>query len=157
MPHHKSLLIDFAILLALVLIAATGYFYSPLLLPKSDVTADPDPGCDLQQQACAATLPGGGRVELSITPRPIPTLKNLVVDVRVSGIVAKQVAVDFTGVGMSMGYNRAPLQATDADHFTGSANLPVCITGAMPWQSTVLLDTDRLHITVPFRFASQPH
>ncbi|MBI4984878.1 MAG: hypothetical protein HZC24_05920 [Rhodocyclales bacterium] len=157
MPATKSLLIDIAFLLALIAIAAGGYFYSPLLLPKSDVTASPDPGCDLQRQACAAMLPGGGRVELSITPRPIPTLQTLVVEVRVSGVAAKQVAVDFAGIGMDMGYYRPQLAALEPGRYAANATLPVCVTGPMPWQSTVLLETDRQHVAIPFRFDSKPY
>ncbi|MDD5249141.1 MAG: hypothetical protein PHY45_09155 [Rhodocyclaceae bacterium] len=157
MPANKNLLVDAAIILALLLVGAAGYWFSPLLLPKSDVTANPDAGCDLHRQACGATLPGGGRVELAITPQPIPTLRPFDIEVRVAGVEAKKAALDLAGATMNMGYNRADLTASGAGRFAGSASLPVCVSGAMSWRATVLLETDRQRIAVPFRFDSPPH
>jgi len=156
-PPNKHFLTDAAILFALILIGVAGYWYSPLLLPKSDIVANPDPGCDLHHQSCGATLPGGGRIELAIAPRPIPMVQPLAVEVRVTGMAAKKAEVDFAGVGMNMGYNRPALPAAAPGRFAGSASLPVCITGTMSWQATVLLETDRQRISVPFRFDSKPH
>jgi hypothetical protein len=156
-PTKKNFLIDAAFLLILLLIAAAGYWYSPLLLPKSDVTALPDPGCNLHLRTCGATLPDGGHIELSIVPRPIPMVQPLGVEVRVSGAEAKKVEVDFAGIGMNMGYNRPELPRADTGRYAGTASLPVCITGTMSWQATVLVETDRQRIAVPFRFDSTPH
>lgn len=153
----KTLLIDAAIVLALLLTGFAGYWFSPLLLPKSDVTATPDPGCDLHRQACGATLPDGGRIELAIGPRPIPTMQPLAVDVRFADSKIRSAAVDFAGVDMNMGYNRPQLAAAGPGRFAGSASLPVCVTGAMAWRATVLLETDRQRIAIPFRFDSKPH
>lgn len=157
MPQEKNFLIDAAILVALIAIGAAGYWFSPLLLPASDVAVTVDAGCDLHRQACGATLPGGGRIELSIMPRPIPMVQPLVVEVRVSGIEAGKADIDFAGVGMNMGYNRQPLAPAGDGRFTGSASLPVCITGSMAWQTTVLVEAGRQKISVPFRFESTPH
>ena len=157
MPSNKNFLIDAAILFALILIGVAGYWYSPLLLPKSDLAGSPDPGCDLHRQACGANLPGGGRIELAITPRPIPVVQPLAIEVRVTGLAPRKAEVDFAGIGMNMGYNRPALSAVESGRFAGSASLPVCITGTMPWRATVLLETDRQRISVPFRFDSKPH
>lgn len=157
MQTHRNLLIDIGILAALLLIGVAGYRYSPLLLPKSDVAGIPDAGCDLHQAACGAALPGGGRLELSISPRPIPMVQPLTVEVRLTGIEARKVAVDFAGVDMNMGYNRPELPPAGPGRFTSTASLPVCITGKMAWSATVLVETDRQRISVPFRFDSVPH
>lgn len=154
---NKTFLADAAILAALVLTAVGGYYYSPLLLPKGDVTATPTAGCDLHRQACRAVLPGSGSVELSIAPRPIPMLQPLTVELRVVGVAVTKAAIDFTGVGMNMGYNRPELPAIAPGHFAGSASLPVCVTGTMAWQATVLLETDHQRIAIPFHFESKPH
>lgn len=157
MHDKKNFLIDGAVLLALLAIGAAGYWFSPLLLPKSDVIAQPEAGCDLNRQACAAALPDGGRIELSLSPRPIPTVKPLAVEVRVSGLDVGKAEIDFAGIGMNMGYNRTTLAPADAGRFTATASLPVCITGSMPWQVTVLLDAGRHRISIPFRFDSATH
>lgn len=153
----RNLLVDAAILAALLGIGIAGYWFSPLLMPSADVVATPDAGCDLHRQACGATLPDGGRLQLSIAPRPIPMVKPLDVEVQVSGIEPDKVEVDFAGVAMNMGYNRPQLAAAGAGRYAGSASLPVCITGSMAWQATVLVSAGRKKISVPFRFDSSPH
>lgn len=151
----RSLLVDLAIVLALALIAVVGYKFSPLLLPKADLTVSPAPGCDLHRQTCHADLPDGGRIELSMTPRPVPVLKPFRVEASLSGVNAARVEIDFAGATMNMGYNRQPLApATPAapGRFAGEATLPVCVTGRMSWVATLMVETDRQRIAVPFRF-----
>jgi hypothetical protein len=147
-----SSLVTLAMIALLVGIAGAGYYWSPLLLPKADVTATPQAGCDLQRQACAAVLPDGARIELSIAPRPIPILTPLRVEVTLSGVKANRVEIDFAGETMNMGYNRAELVAGEGRH-TGETSLPVCVSGGMNWVATVLIETDRQRIAAPFRFA----
>lgn len=148
----RSLLLDAVIIAAMVAIATLGYRYSPLLLPQADLTIHPAADCDLQRNTCVAQLPTGGWIELEITPKPIPIIKPLTVEARFNGVHARQVQIDFAGVAMNMGYNRQALQAQAPDRFVGSATLPVCVTGKMLWEATLLVDTDRQRISVPFRF-----
>ena len=152
MKLGKSHLINLAMVVALLAIALIGTYLSPLLLPKADVTAVAEPGCDLQRRACSAALPQGGRLELSITPRPIAFLQPLRVEVTVSGVQPRKVEVDFAGESMNMGYNRSELPATGPGHHVGETSLPVCVTGRMTWVATVIVETDRQRIAVPFRF-----
>lgn len=152
MKLNQSKLVNLAMIATLIAIAVVGHRYSPLLLPKADVTGQAEAGCNLQQQACAATLPDGGRVQLSITPRPIPYLQALTVEVSTSGIEARKVEVDFAGASMNMGYNRSPLAAAGSGRHAGEASLPVCVSGGMTWVATVLIETDRQRIAVPYRF-----
>lgn len=149
---RNSLLVDSAMVLALILIGAVGYKLSPLLLPKADLFVQPDPGCDLHRAACTATLPEGGRLTFSLTPRPIPVAEPLDVEVILEGPGAERVKVDFAGVEMSMGYNRPALRALTPYRHAGQATLPVCVTGRMLWQATVLVESGAQRIAVPFRF-----
>jgi hypothetical protein len=142
--------------LALLLLLLVGYKLSPLLLPQADLTVAPEAGCDLHKRACAAALPGGGRVELSILPRPIPMVTTLQVEVRTAGVEAPRVEVDFAGVDMNMGINRPALAPAGPGLHRGEAALPVCVTGNMVWQATVLVDAGRNRIAIPFRFNSVP-
>ncbi|MDP2811699.1 MAG: hypothetical protein Q8O34_16295 [Rhodocyclaceae bacterium] len=153
MPN-KHLLIDAAIVLALLLTAAAGYWLSPFLLPKADVAATPMAGCNLHRQPCAATLPGGAAIELSVTPRPIPMIRPLRLEVAVTGIEARKVEIDFAGKDMNMGYNRPVLAAEGPGRFVGQTTLPVCVTGEMAWKATVLVETGRERIAAPFLFYS---
>jgi hypothetical protein len=148
----KSLFVDFAMILALVLIGVAGYQYSPFLLPKADVTAVTDPGCDLHRAACLASLPEGGAIRFALTPRPITVSGPLEMQVELEGVDATRVEVDFAGVSMNMGFNRPALVPAGPGRFGGETHLPVCITGSMTWQVTVLVETRRARIAAPFRF-----
>jgi hypothetical protein len=151
LKFSKSHLLNLAMIVALVATAIIGHQLSPLLLPKADITGVVEPGCDLQRRACTATLPQG-RMEFSITPRPIPFLQPLRVEVIVSGVEPRKVEVDFAGESMNMGYNRSELPATDPGRHAGEVSLPVCVSGGMTWVATVIIETDRQRIAVPYRF-----
>jgi hypothetical protein len=153
MESNRSTAGTMAMLALLFGIAIAGHYASPLLLPKADVKAGPEPGCDLQRQACAAVLADGARIELSIAPRPIPILTPLRVEVMVTGIDARKVEVDFAGETMNMGYNRIELSAAGNGRYAGEASLPVCVSGGMNWMMTVLVETGRQRIAVPYRVA----
>lgn len=152
MKFSKPHLLNLAMIVALIALAVLGQQLSPLLLPKADVTGVMEPGCDLQRGACAAKLPNGGHLEFSITPRPIPLLQALRVEVTVTGVNPGKVEVDFAGASMNMGYNRSELPPTGSGRYAGEASLPVCVSGGMTWVATVLVETDRQRIAVPFRF-----
>lgn len=154
---NKKMLIDAIGFLLIALVVVVGYKLSPLLLPKVDVSVFPDAHCDLHRQACAADLPSGGRVELLVGTRPIPMVKPFHVEVKVSGVEATLVEVDFAGIDMSMGLNRPQLQPQGGGVFAAEATLPVCITGLMEWQATVLLEVGKQSIAIPYRFTSGTH
>ena len=97
-------------------------------------------------------MPGGGRIELSITPHPIRVLKPLQVNATMTGIAVNKVEIDFSGVNMNMGYNRQVLVSDGNGHYAGETMLPVCITGRMAWRLSLIIETDRQRIAVPFVF-----
>ena len=150
---NKKILIDVIGILAIALVVVVGYKLSPMLLPRADVTVQ----CDLNRAACRVALPGGGQLELRMNPRPIPMVKPFQVEVKLEGVSAARVEVDFAGIDMNMGLNRIELVTGVSGLYAGEAALPVCITGQMDWQATVLVETGGQRIAVPFRFASVPH
>jgi hypothetical protein len=152
MPEKKSFLVDSAMILALVLIGVIGYKLSPLLMPKADLSILPEAGCNLEKSSCSAALPDGGRIHLSLSPSPIPVSSPLDMTVEVSGLEADKVEIDFAGVSMNMGFNRPILAAAGPGRFAGRTTLPVCVTGRMEWQATVLVESGSRRIAVPFRF-----
>lgn len=150
----KKILIDLIGIELIALVVVVGYKLSPMLLPKADVTVFPDPACNLQKQACAVKLPSGGQVELSMGGKPIPLVKPFTVQVAASGFAPSRVEVDFTGIDMNMGLNRPELAKRGDGRFAGEVTLPVCITGHMDWQATLLIETGNERIAVPYRFTS---
>lgn len=150
----KNLLIDAAIVVAIIFLGVAGYVLAPLLKARTDIILPPSI-CDLNLHACVTTLPDSGELEFSVEPRPIPTLKPLTLRASFRGGGARRVEVDFNGSTMEMGYNRQPLHAqADGATFVGQANLPICTTGRMEWLATVTVDTGKSVVAVPFRFAT---
>lgn len=129
---RKSWVVNLAMIAALMGIAFLGKHYSPLLLPKADLIGVVEPGCDLYKRACPVTVPGGGHLEFSITPRPIPVLQPLRLGVAVSGLRPEKVEVDFAGARMNMGYYRSKLAITTTGRYAGETLLPVCVSAAWP-------------------------
>src|SRR5574343_183132 len=154
---NKKILIDLIGLELIALVVVVGYKLSPILLPKADLTVQPDPACNLQQQACAAALPNGGQVVLNMATRPIPLVKPFEIEVATSGFTPVRVEVDFAGIDMNMGLNRPQLTPSGDGRFVGEVTLPVCITGHMGWQVTVLIESGRERIAVPYRFGTGEH
>lgn len=152
-PARSKLAIDLLVLAALAGLGIAGYRLAPLLTPKSDVTL-PLSACDLAKSPCAIALPDGGRIEVAIDPRPIPALKPLKLLAIASGSEVRKVEIDFAGVDMKMGFNRPRLEPMGDGRFVGQANLPVCITGTMLWEATVIVETAGALVAAPFRFAS---
>jgi hypothetical protein len=74
-----------------------------------------------------------------------------------SGFAPTRVEVDFAGIDMNMGLNRPELAARGDGRFAGQVTLPVCITGAMDWQATVLIENGGERIAIPHRFNSGNH
>lgn len=148
---NKKILIDAIGILLIALVVVVGYKLSPMLLPKADLTIRPEAACDLNHQVCSALLPGGARVELSSSVHPVPMVKPFQVQVTISGLTPARVEVDFSGIDMNMGVNRPQLADQGSGRFVAEVSLPVCITGQMDWQVTVLIETGRQRIAIPYR------
>lgn len=145
----RNRLTDLLILLGIATIGVVTW----KLQPKSDVSLALS-ACNPSEQACLVQLPGGGQFEFSVDPRPIPTLQPFTMQIAVSGIQADKVEVDFSGVGMNMGYNRPQLKPVLPGRYEGRASLPVCVTGTMEWRATVLLESGHKVIAAPFQFSA---
>jgi hypothetical protein len=84
----------------------------------------------------------------------VSTITPIRVSVSIAGLPAGRVEVEFQGVDMNMGLHRLPLVSAGSGRFSGETTLPVCVTGQMVWQATILIEADRKNISVPFRFES---
>lgn len=119
------------------------------------VTLQPAAGCDLHRGPCSVRATDGGQVSLRITPQPIPVLEELQLQVRLQGIEAESVEVQFTGVDVDMGLLRYPLSRVAEGEFRGPAWLSVCSQKRMTWQALVRVESRRGQILVPFRFDTE--
>jgi len=152
---NKKILIDLIGVLLIALVVVVGYKLSPLLLPKSDLVVEPDPACDLQRGPCRVALPDGGSVELAMGSLPIPLVRPFEARITTEGVTPTRVEVDFSGVDMNMGYNRPRFAERGHGVYAAEVTLPVCITGQMEWQATVLIEAGGRRIAIPHRFVTK--
>ena len=138
--------------LALAVCGVAAYKIWPLLNPEIAETASLDPGCDLRAGPCTVAFADGAKVSFGVEPREIPLVQPLRFAVRLEGVEVRSVEVDFQGVDMNMGYNRAKLETAGEGRFSGGGMLPVCVREVMEWEAKVLLETDRGLLAAPFRF-----
>lgn len=154
---NKKILADVIGLELIALVVIVGYKLSPMLPPKADVTVQPDPVCNLQREACSVALPSGGKIQLTMGTRPVPLVKPFEAQVTTTGLSPSRVEIDFAGVDMNMGMNRPQLTERGTGNYTAEVTLPVCITGQMDWQATVLLESGNERIAIPYRFSTGAH
>lgn len=155
-------------LLALAVVAVVVVKAWPLLYPPVSERAPLNSDCDLRAGACSVRFASGGTVSLDVTPRGIPAVQPLQIEVESNGLPSPQrVEIDFVGVAMDMGFNRSTLERADGTdgsdrngapgrvaRWRGRAMLPVCVRERMTWEARVLLH-DREGVRVaPFRFDS---
>jgi hypothetical protein len=152
-PLNRRILIDIIAMLLIGLVTVVGYKLSPLLSPKADTRLQPKPGCNLHRGACNVAL-DDGELEISISPRPIPLVKPIAIEVRSTGAEIKRIDADFAGIGMNMGYNRPQLVAVGENRYRAETTLPVCITGTMDWELTLMVETGTKHVLIPIRFTT---
>lgn len=152
-----ALLWGVAAVLGIAIVAVVLVRAWPLLNPQVSERAPLRPDCDLLNQACSVRFASGAEVELNVLPRSIPAVHPLELGVNLDGLpVPQRVEVDFAGVDMAMGFNRAALSFNaDSGAWTGQGMLPVCVRDRMTWEARVLLHyPDRL-LAAPFRFVSR--
>ncbi|MBS3917058.1 MAG: hypothetical protein KGZ31_05140 [Sulfuritalea sp.] len=135
---------------AMLAVAAAGY----LGLPRADVALPLVENCRLDLQTCTSALPGGGRLLVALETESAQAASPMRITVSLEGAQADRAEVGFQGVDMNMGLHVLPLAAAGAGRYTGVTTLPVCVTGRMVWQATILLGVGRKDISVPFRFES---
>lgn len=140
---------------ALVAMLLLAVLAKAVFLPHGPVPLKLDPSCRLDRGACSMALPDGGRIEFALAPRPIHLLSPLQLEIRVSGSAVHPLEVDFSGVSTPMAFNRAYLIHAADGVYSAQTSLPICATGRMTWQATVLLQAGERQILAPFRFETE--
>ncbi len=151
----RQILMAASAALGLGAVAFGGYKASTLLTTPVLVTLEAEAGCDLQRGPCSALLPQGGRVVLTVTPRPIPLIKPIMLDVEISGLDPGKVEADISTVDMYMGLNRRELRALGDHRYTMQTMLGACTRETMRWRFTVLMRDGRTTYSAPFEFETR--
>ena len=140
---------------AVISVAASGYagfrlwqWQQPPPIVRGAVARD----CDLNRSPCEATFPGGGRLRVSVTPRPIPLITPVTVEVQLIGLKAESVQIDLNSPDMNVGYNRHVLVPQGDGVFAGRTVLPVCVRDRMTWQLQATVRTPSGPVGATFEF-----
>ncbi|MDN0084421.1 hypothetical protein QU487_16925 [Crenobacter sp. SG2305] len=113
------------------------------LLNKSAQAAELPPqtlSCGVLTEGCA--LPGGGTLRLAAAPS-----YRIPFELRLAGVSAKQApSVEFSMVGMDMGFNRYRLVEDGLGGWRAKVTLPVCTSGGHDWLATLSVDGKRYRL-----------
>ena len=139
-------------LVVLLLLAFVANHFKQILMPPVTIQVAIDTQCDLRKSACRSILPEGGEVIFEITPKTLPVLKPLSLNLRTKGFEASEVQVNLVGVNMDMGINLTTLTKNTSNTFIGTTQIPACMHDKMLWEAQVILQTPSAKINVPFRF-----
>jgi hypothetical protein len=122
-----------------ILAAALASF---LLVSCSADGKTPLPDCDINAGPCVRAA-GPLGVTLSIAPRPVTAMKELVFEVslEISGgpVSGASVNIELSMPGMYMGRNMVELEETGGGRYGGKGVLPRCPSGGLLWKADVLV------------------
>lgn len=139
----RSPLLNLLTIVTLVTVAVALWYLGNYYLRGSsdDITwYPPHTPCDLHSGACVASLGVDTRLSLAFDGE-LRELTILPIEVRLEGIVAEEVMVEFVGRNMYMGINRFPLTAQGNGVFRGDGQIGICTESVMPWRAQVVIET----------------
>lgn len=142
--------INIILVLLVAILGVVGYKLAPQRHIGTGAKL-PVVACNPALTDCSVALPNGGGIELSFSPRPIRPLQAFKARLTIRDREVRSAEIDFEGTDMKMGYYRPPFNRADGA-LVADAILPVCVTGTMQWEATVLLNTPTGQIAVPFHF-----
>lgn len=97
--------------------------------------------CDLHQGACTQKL-AGSTVTLTVTPRPVKAMQDLLFQVSIAGKLppsAQLPYIDLGMPGMNMGPNRVQLKPVGNGTYKGQGVIVRCPSGRRTWQARLTI------------------
>ncbi|MEW6118981.1 MAG: hypothetical protein AB1593_02700 [Pseudomonadota bacterium] len=132
----KRALLPLLVALALLAIAATGWWLKRPAGALDVACSDPVAGCAFSHAGAPA------RVRFSMVPVPLEAF-----DLAVEVTDVQRVSAEFQMIGMDMGFNRYDLRPRNGA-FASRITLPVCVSNRHDWILYLTLDGQRY--AVPF-------
>ena len=133
----KRVAVPLLLVIALVAIAAAGWWLKRPAEAVAVNCADPLAGCTFSHRGAPAS------VRFSVRPAPLEAFE---LSVRAAG--ASRVSAEFQMAGMDMGFNRYDLRPTADGVFASTVTLPICVSGQRDW--VLYLDIDGSRYALPF-------
>ena len=138
-------------LIAIILLLLLSFYPANI---KNDKSLKPSTvyQCADYTSGCKASI-NNKKVEIKF-PKDIVFLERFPIEVKLDGIPAAKVTVEFRMVGMDMGLNFYQLQQGNKDKsiWMGEGVLPVCTTGRTDWQSIISIEQEGEIQQVVFQF-----
>ena len=129
------------LVLTLLLLGLGGYFGARHFAGSPSVPVlNRDAPCDLGAGPCRHALPGGGHLELALSPRPVPLMQRVRVTVRIEGGDWRPERGLITGLNMRMAPNPVSLAPAGPGRWEGETILPVCSQRRMHWRFALFLE-----------------
>lgn len=122
---------------ALLAIAAAGWWLKRPPAAVAVTCADPLAGCAFAHRGTAAS------VRFSAQPAPLQAF-----ELSVQAPEAHRVSAELQMRGMDMGFNRYDLRPAGNGVFSAQVTLPVCVSGRRDWM--LFLDIDGTRYELPF-------
>lgn len=138
--------------LLFVVLAGIGYWSARWLVAGSGDAQDMVVDCDLSIAECEAQLDDGTSVRLSISPRPVPLMEPLAVQVMTGSDTWTPVHLDITGLNMEMGLNRTLIRHKQQNVWGGETILPICSQRRMHWQAALWMDSAQGPVRLLYQF-----
>lgn len=140
LKSHRIQVINLLAASAIIAVVVTS-------MSKAGREAEPQtvivPVCQVDAGPCEALFDDGGKVELSVRPAPPQAGQPFAVEAKVAGWHAARVEIQFEGVDMNMGMFRETLSGAGRGVYGARITLPVCVTGAMRWNATLMVRHSR--------------
>ena len=134
----KRIGVPLLLIVALLAVAAAGYWLKRPADSLAVACADPLVGCTFSHRDSAIM------VRFSALPSSLEAF-----ELRVSAPGASKISAEFQMNGMDMGFNRYDLRPAAGGILAAKVTLPVCISGRRDW--TLYLDVDGTRYALPFR------
>jgi hypothetical protein len=133
----RRVLAPLLLVVALVAIAAVGYWLKRPAEAIAVNCADPLAGCTFIHR--------GAPVSVRFQTRPVPMQAFGLV---VTAPGASKISAEFQMLGMEMGFNRYDLRPGKPGEFSAQITLPVCVSGQSRWM--LYIDIDGIRYALPF-------
>lgn len=110
--------------------------------------------CDLNKKSCLIDSSVFGKINVSLSPRPLKTNQEVTAEIEFSDNKFQdlKIEIDITGHEMDMGYNRPKLEMINQNKFHAKIIFPTCTEEVMSWKIIIHLNTPTHSEFYPFVF-----
>lgn len=148
--HHSSL----AVLLLVATLASLYLLNISMPQEKGPLRLHTDEACDLARHNCSASA-SGRELTVTLSPRPVPVLDKVEIEVHSRGVDSRSLQLRITGVEQDMGLIETRLRRERDGLYRGHFYLSVCSRTLMTWKMVVTSGEEEGGIIAVFHFQTR--